>query len=111
MPWLVREGEVLASVESASTRRARRRGLLGRDHLDGVLLLRSRSVHTIGMRMAIDVATCVPTGADRFRVERVLTVDPWRVTRPSLRASVVFEAEAGAFRGWGVGPGEVLELR
>lgn len=111
MPWLVCDGEVLASVETATTRRARRRGLIGRDRIDGVLQLRARSVHTFGMRMAIDVATCVPLGGDRFRIERVLTVPPWRITRPSWRASVVFEAEAGAFRSWGVAAGDELVLR
>lgn len=111
MPWLVREGEVLASVESATTHTARRRGLLGRDGIDGVLHLRSRSVHTVGMRFPIDVATCIPLGGERFRVVRVRTVVPWRVTRPSLRASVVFEAEAGMLRSSGVAPGDVLEVR
>ena len=55
--WLLRDGDVLASLEVAATRSARRRGLLGRDHLEGALLLeRTRSVHTLGMRFPIDVA-------------------------------------------------------
>lgn len=111
MPWLVRNGEVLASVETAATRRERRRGLLGRDAVDGVLRLRARSVHTFGMRIPIDVATCVPVGHDRFRVARVLTLRPWRITRVSLQASTVFEAEAGSFRRWDVRPGDKLEVR
>lgn len=111
MPWLVRNGEVLASVETASTRRARRRGLIGRDSVDGVLRLRARSVHTFGMRMPIDVITCIPVGHDRYRVARVLTVVPRRITRPSLQASVVFETEAGSCRRWDVRAGDRLEVR
>lgn len=111
MPWLVRNGEVLASLETATTRRARRRGLLGREDVDGVLRLHARSVHTFGMRMPIDVVTCVPVGHDRYRVARVLTLRPWRITRFSLQASTVLEAEAGAFRRWGVRPGDKLEVR
>ncbi len=111
MSWLVRNGEVLASVETAATGRDRRRGLLGRDAVDGVLRLRARSVHTFGMRIPIDVATCIPVGHDRYRVARVLTLRPWRVTRFSLQASIVLEAEAGAFRRWGVRPGDKLEVR
>jgi uncharacterized membrane protein (UPF0127 family) len=111
MPWLVRNGEVLASVETAETRAERRRGLLGRDRIDGVLRLRARSVHTFGMRVPIDVATCVPQGRDRYRVVRVLTVPPRRITRPSWRARVVLEAEAGSFRRWDVRPGDRLEVR
>lgn len=111
MPWLVRNGQVLASVDAAATRAQRRRGLIGRDEVDGVLVIRARSVHTCGMRIPIDAVTCVPVGPDRYRVVRVLTLRPWRVTRPSLHASVVLESEAGAFRRWGVVPGDELVVR
>lgn len=107
MPWLVHEGEVLASVEEARTRRARRRGLLGRERCDGVLRLRARSVHTFGMGFPIDVAFCDLDGV----VVRIVTVPPNRVTRPLLRAPVALEAEAGAFRRWGVKAGDRLEVR
>ena len=52
MAWLMREGEVLAAVEIAASRRARNKGLLGRDGIDGALLLPSArlGVHSIGMR-------------------------------------------------------------
>ena len=57
MAWLVRDGEVLASLEVAGSRAGRARGLLGRDGIDGVLHLPdTRSVHTFGMRFDIDVA-------------------------------------------------------
>jgi len=108
---LVRDTDVLASVETATSRRERRRGLIGRDSIEGVLLLRARSVHTFGMRFTIDVAFCAPTGDDGYRVLRVVTVVPRRVTRPSLRGSVVLEASAGSFRRWGVGPGDRLDVR
>ena len=56
------------------------RGLLGRDGIEGALLLRpARSVHTFRMRFAIDVAFC-----DRdLRVLRVVThgAQPGRVGR------------------------------
>ncbi len=57
MAWLLREGEVLASLEVASSLAARSRGLLGKASFEGALLLRrTRSVHTVGMRFPIDVA-------------------------------------------------------
>jgi len=40
MPWLVADGRVLASVEIADGVRARAKGLVGRDSIDGALLLR-----------------------------------------------------------------------
>ena len=108
MAWLLRDGEVLASLETAETLGGRVKGLLGRDHLDGALLLRpAKSVHTIGMRFGIDVAFC-----DReLVVLRTLTMARYRVTRPVLRASAVIEAEAGAFARWHLQSGDQLEIK
>jgi len=106
MAWLVRDAEVLASVELADGRTARRKGLLGRDDFDGVLRLKARSVHTIGMRFPIDVAFCDAEGT----VRRVLTLRRWRVSRPHLRPTIVFEARAGTFREWNLRAGDRLEV-
>ena len=108
MAWLLRDGEVLASLEVAATRAERRRGLLGRDGFEGALLLRpARSVHTLGMRFPLDVAWC-----DRdLQVLRIACLRPRRVSRPVLRAHSVLEAEAGSFARWGLAPGDQLELR
>ncbi|MGI9578322.1 MAG: DUF192 domain-containing protein [Microthrixaceae bacterium] len=107
MPWLVRDAEVLASVELADGRAARRKGLLGRDDFDGVLRLKARSVHTFGMRFPIDVAVCDSQGM----VRKVLTMAPWRVSMPRLSATVVYEARAETFREWNLRPGDMLEVR
>lgn len=106
--WLLRDGEVLAAVELATSRRARRRGLLGRESIDGALLLRpARSVHSIGMRFAIDVAFC-----DRDMVVVDLChLAPNRMTRTRWRARAVIEAQAGAFERWGLRVGDQLEVR
>ena len=57
VPWLVTDdARVLASADIADDRASRRRGLRGRDGLEGALVLRPcRWVHTIGMRFPIDV--------------------------------------------------------
>jgi len=107
MPWLVRDNEVLASLELADGRAARRKGLLGRDDFDGVLRLKALSVHTVGMRFPIDVAMCDAGGV----VRKVLTMRPWRVSAPRPAAPVVYEARAGTFRDWNLRPGDVLEVR
>jgi hypothetical protein len=106
MAWLLREGEVLASLEVADTRSARRRGLLGRDGVDGALLIvPARSVHTLGMRFPLDVAWC-----DRdLTVVRVVRLAPYRLTRSVLRARAVLEAEAGSFARWNLTVGDHLE--
>ena len=108
MAWLLRDGEVLASLEVADSRRARSRGLLGRSGVEGALLLRPcRSVHSLGMRFSIDVAFC----DGDLEVLRVVTLPRHRLTRPVWRSRVVIEAEAGAFARWGLRPGDVLEVK
>ena len=106
--WLVRDGEVLATAEVAADARARRRGLLGRDAIDGVLVLRPcRHVHTFRMRFAIDVAFCRADGV----VLRISSLRPWRLSPLVWRAAFVIEAEAGAFERWGLGVGDQVEVK
>lgn len=109
MPWLVTDdARVLASAEVADARSARRRGLLGRDHLEGALVLRPcRWVHTLGMRFAIDVAFLDDAG----NVVKTMQMHRHRVGVPVWRASTVVEAEAGAFARWGLHVGDVVEVR
>jgi len=81
--------------------------LLGRDRVEGALLLRPcRQVHTIGMRMPIDVIWC----DGKSRVLRVATLRPWRVSRLVRRARFVIEAEAGAATRWQLLPGQSIEV-
>jgi len=106
--WLLCDDEVLASLEVATSRADRRRGLLGREGFEGALLIeRARSVHSLGMRFAIDVAFC---DADLV-VLRTVRLRPHRVTLPVMRARRVIEAEAGMFAHWGLRPGDQLEVR
>ena len=108
MAWLVHEGRVIASLEIADTRTTRRRGLLGREGIEGAMLLRpARSVHTIRMRFAIDVAHL----DDELRVLSITEMRPGRLGKWSPRAGAVLEAEAGSFRRWGLQPGMELEIR
>jgi uncharacterized membrane protein (UPF0127 family) len=108
MTWLIRGEEVLAAVEVAESFRGRARGLLGREGIEGAIVIRpARSVHTVGMRFPIDVAYC-----DRDLVVLETVCMPRnRVGRPRLRARAVVEAEAGAFERWTLRPGDKLELR
>jgi uncharacterized protein len=108
MAWLVRDGEVLAAVEVAETARARRRGLMHRERLDGALVLRPcRNVHTVGMKFPIDVAFCDGDGT----VLRTTTLAPWRISPVVRRSAFAIEAEAGAFDRWRLARGDRVELR
>lgn len=107
MPWLVRDGQVLASLEVAERRRDRRRGLLGRDDFTGALMLRpARSVHTLGMRFPIDVAFL--DGDDN--VMGMVRMRPGRIARPRWKARAIIEATAGSFERWGLEAGDLVEV-
>jgi uncharacterized membrane protein (UPF0127 family) len=108
MPWLVRGDDVLASAEVAVTRRLRRRGLIGRERVDGVLVLRPcRMVHTFGMRFPIDVAFCDREGY----VLHVSRLRPARLSRPVRRAYFAIEAAEGSFERWKINPGDIVEVK
>lgn len=108
MPWLIRDDEVLAALEVAESRRDRTKGLLGRDGIEGALLIRpARQVHTFGMRFAIDVAFCTRD----LVVLRTVCMPRNRLSRVSLRGHCVLEAEAGAFERWRLRAGDQLEVR
>ena len=106
--WLVRDGEVLATLELAETFAGRAKGLLGRDSIEGALLLRpAKSVHTIGMHFPIDVAFV----DHELVVLRTVAMKPWRMGRPVWKAHAVVEAEAGTFASWNLRPGDQLEIK
>jgi uncharacterized membrane protein (UPF0127 family) len=108
MGWLVSDGHVLASAEVAADGRARRRGLLRRDGLQGALVLQPcRWVHTIGMRFPLDVAYVDKDGT----VVKAVRMARHRIGLPVPRAAWVIEAEAGAFERWELSIGDVIELR
>ncbi|CAM5681803.1 hypothetical protein STENM223S_02166 [Streptomyces tendae] len=94
-------------LEIAASYRARSKGLLGRNSVEGAMLLTpANSVHTFRMRMAIDVAYL----DRRLRVVAVRTMRPGRLGMPRLRARHVLEAEAGAMGEWGVRVGARVEI-
>ena len=106
--WLVNDARVMASAELAESRVERRRGLLGRDELEGALVLRPcRWVHTIGMRFPIDVAYLDRDGV----VVKTACMQRHRVGVPVPTARMVIEAQAGAFARWGLRVGDEVEIR
>ncbi len=106
--WLLRDGQVLASVEVARGRVAKARGLLGRQSIDGAMLIAgARSVHSFNMAFELDVAF---VDADMVII-RTMRLHRNRVTLPVWRARAVLEAEAGAFGRWELKVGDVVEIR
>jgi uncharacterized membrane protein (UPF0127 family) len=94
-------------LEIATSYRGRTQGLLGRESVDGAILLSpANSVHTFRMRISIDVAYL-----DRgLRVIAVRTMKPGRLGLPRIRSRHVLEAEAGVMDGWGVREGVRVEV-
>ncbi|HET9733287.1 MAG TPA: DUF192 domain-containing protein [Acidimicrobiales bacterium] len=111
MAWLLREGDVLASLEILDQRATRIRGLLGRPHLVGdaaVLLRPAKAVHTFGMTRPLDVVLC---DADMVILCTWCFLPPRRLTRPRRVGRCVVEAEAGFVERWGLRPGDRLEVK
>lgn len=95
-------GTVAVPLELATSYRARTKGLLGRDGIDGAMLLSpASSVHTFRMRFPIDVAYL----NRKLEVVAVHTMKPGRLGLPRLRSRHVLEAEAGVMAEWGLGVG------
>jgi uncharacterized protein len=83
------------------------RGLLGRDGIDGAILLSpGSSVHTVRMRFRIDVAYL----DKKSTVVDVVTMVPGRIGRPRLRSRSIIESTAGSFARWGLKPGSHIEV-
>ena len=108
---LVVDGVAVAPLEMAISRKQRRRGLLKRDGIDGVMAFPGiNAVHTIGMRFAIDVAFCGIEIAGHHTVLRVKTMQPRRIGLPVQGCHLVLEAEAGAFQRWDLHEGSIIEV-
>ncbi len=106
--WLIRDNEVLASLEVADGHMAKGRGLLGRSSLEGAMLIDGRrSVHSFLMGFELDVAFL---DAD-LKVIRTLRLRRNRMTLPVWQARSILEAEAGAFGRWNLVVGDELEIR
>ncbi len=106
--WLLREGEVLASAQMTTSLAERSRGLFGRESYEGAMLLtHTRSVHTMGMRFALDVAFL---DAELVVLE-IVHLRRWRITLPRRRGRSVLEAPGGSFERWGLRPGDRVEFR
>lgn len=98
---------VTVPLEVAASYRARTRGLLGREGVEGALLLTpANSVHTFRMRFPIDVAYLTRD----LRVIAVRTMRPGRLGLLRVRARHVLESEAGTMRSWGLRPGARLAI-
>jgi len=108
MAWLLREGEVLATVEVVDSLEGRARLHLQRGELEGAVLLRpARLASTVAAAFPRDVAFC----DERLVVLARLRLPPRRLGVPRRGARCVLEAPAGAFDRWSLVPGDQLELK
>jgi uncharacterized protein len=100
-----------AHIGLANTSLTRFLGLMGKRSLapgSGILIRPSSGVHTMFMRIAIDVV-----GLDRqMRVVRLWPhLRPWRMTTVNLKIQSVLELASGQIAQCGIEPGDQLALR
>jgi uncharacterized membrane protein (UPF0127 family) len=109
----ISKGEMIVAkrVKWAGTSAERRRGLLGRNHLDdeeGIYIVPCKWIHMFGMKFPIDVAFLARDG-------RVLTVHhglkPNRLSKISIRADGVLELAAGRLHATNTDVGDIIQFR
>lgn len=111
MTWLVRDGDVLATVDDATSAPDRLRGLWHRPPPVGALLLRPPLVlHTVGLPYAVDVAFCDGGTAGRMAVTETVRLPRYRVARPRFGTKMLVVAADGAFERWRLAVGDELEV-
>lgn len=107
MAWLLRQGEVLASVDLVDTLSSGVRELRGHEGAGGaVIVRRARPSHTFGAPFPLDVAF-LDSGNVVLGVVRVASRRP---LVPCRNAVCVLAAREGAFDRWGLGRGDALEV-
>ena len=98
------------SIRVAETGLTRIVGLLGERELrpgDGLLIVPSQGVHTLGMRFAIDVAF-LDGQWNVIAIKRDLR--PFRMTRLFWKAAAVLELRSGALDSSSTSVGDTLEF-
>ncbi len=112
MTWLVRDGDVLATADEATSMPDRVRGLWHRPPPMGALILRPPFLlHTVGLPYAVDVAFCEDGTDGRLAVTDTVRMPPFRVARPRLGTKMIVVASDGAFERWRLAVGDELEIR
>jgi uncharacterized protein len=106
--WLLRDGDVVCALEMTDSFGERFKGLRGRRGCEGGLhLAGARSVHTLGMKFALDVAFL----SDDLVVVRLVRMPPWRLSLPRRGVRSVLQTEVGSLERWGVQVGDQLVIR
>ena len=100
-------GECIRLADSGLTRMV---GLLGERNLppgDGLLIVPSQGVHTLGMLFAIDIVVL----DDEWKVLAIRReMRPFRMTRVFWKAAAVLELRAGTVESCGTSIGDTLEF-
>ena len=107
-----RNAYLATHLSVAGTHWSRLRGLMGKDAAsfaagDGLWIVPSRGVHTLGMKFPIDVLY-LDTNKRVVHVERNLK--PWRVARVSVRTVSVLELPGDSLKSNGTTVGDEIEI-
>lgn len=108
MSWLLRDGEVLATLELAGWRSLGWKGLGEKARLEEVVLVRrALPIHTVFRKIPMDLAFCDA----HLVVVATASLRGFRVGLPPLRARSAIVAESGALERWRLSPGDQLEIK
>ena len=106
---VTRDTVLATRLEAATSSAARRKGLLGHDHLlpgEGLWIVPCESVHTFFMRFPIDLIYL----DRRNRIRKLRNaVGPWRLSA-CLSAHSILELPAGTIRQTRTARGDIVEI-
>lgn len=101
---------LVAKLQEADTYMSRLVGLLNRSSLEeqeGLLFRRCNSIHTFGMRFAID---CLFLDS-KMQVKKIVSnVRPWRIVGPVWGATAVVEFRSGVLQKMNLKMGDQLHV-
>ena len=108
MPWLLREGTVLAALDEPGSRRSKT--------FEGAVVVGPRRVvHTLGSPQSLDLAWCSQLndadGAAYLIVRRIRILSANRICMPRPAYAALLIARGGSFERWALHTGERLEVR
>lgn len=106
---LTKGNTVLEKLEIADSFKARLKGLLGRDDLEreeGLIIKPCNSVHTIGMKIPIDVAF---VDSENEIIHIIDSMFPGKLSPIIKKSKYVIEVNAGVFKAKGLEIGDKIE--
>ncbi len=107
MSWLLRQGEVLASIEITSSLYERLIGFRPESLFAATMLRPAVLIQSISCRSSLDIAFC----DHNLVVVSIIFLKKNRICLTKPKTAFVLEAPGGSFERWNLQKGDCLEIK